>query len=256
MKRKSGEIIAKMSVVALLSALGIVLMVYGEFPYIPAPWCKFDFSETVVLIAYALYGFSGALGVSLLKSLISLWIYFYQYGAAIGIGQVASFIADLCYIFGLFFFSHVLKWFLKGIGMRIVSYVLTTVFVSLVLTGMNALFITPSFAAQKWTTCFEPGLMDQIVSYYSAFGTSYFLIIVAIYLPFNLLKGLMCFGTYELIFNRLIFKVFPSNPFIAKYFLKASGKESKEANPSPSPVGDSSEPGVLEKVYSEEKKDK
>jgi riboflavin transporter FmnP len=254
MERNRSQLIAKMSTLGILSALGVVLMIYGSFPYIPAPWNKFDFSDTVVLVAYALYGFSGAFITALLKTLISLLTEGAIY-STYGVGQVAAFSASMCYILGLFFFSHVLKWFKKGLGFRLASYGLTAVFVSVVMTLLNMLFITPSFAAQKWTTCFESGLIDSIETNYASLGNSYFAIITVIYLPFNLLKALMITLTYEVVFNRVIFVLFPRNKFVSAYFLgplRFKKEEKKEKNEKkPDTVSASSD--VLTKVYSEEK---
>src|SRR5574344_2416031 len=152
MKNRRGQIITRMATVAVLSALGTVLMMFVKIPYVPAPWCEIEFSDMVILIGYALYGFYGALSVALIKTLFS---FLFQGVGFMGIGQIAALLASLTYAFGLFLTSHVFKWFKKGFAFRLLSYILITVLVSLVLTGANFLFITPTYMEGRWATCFD-----------------------------------------------------------------------------------------------------
>lgn len=246
-----------MTMVAVLSALGTILMMFVKFPYPPAPWCDLEFSDTVILMAYALYGFWGALGCALIKTLFS---FIFEGVGFMGVGQIAALMASMSYILGIFLCSHVFKWFKKGIVWRIISYVVIVSIVSVVLTLGNLIFITPTYVAGEWATCFNSDIIVKVENTYAAFGSSYIVIITAIYLPFNLLKGLMVVALYEILFNRLIFVVFKDNPIIQKYFV-GSIIASKSADSTKSSVikdkekqGTEKEESDLEKIYRETNK--
>ena len=224
MRRRSSELIVKMVTVAILSALACVLMEFAVFPYPMAPWCTFDFSDTIVLAAYGICGFYGALSVAVIKTLFSL---IYKGVGFMFVGQLAALVTSCCYLLGIFFFAHVLKWFKKGILFRILSYVLIVIFVAIVMTLCNFVFITPTFLAGRWATCFEKEIVDMIVSSLGNYASSYIGIISIIYLPFNFFKGLMVCAAYEAIFNTLIFLVIRNNPKLGKYF-KNTKKEKIE----------------------------
>lgn len=218
MKRKASEIVSRMATIAILAALGFVLMAYAKFPYPLMPFLEIEISDTVVLVAYALYGFGGALAVAIFKTLMNLLILgpvgFY------GIGQITAFLASLTYVLGLFLCSHIFKWFKRGLVWRIVSYLFITVLVSVVMTALNLLFITPTFVVQtRFSTCFDPEAIQAVEGYFSKFGSTYFTMVSAVYLPFNLLKGALVTAVYEIIFNRLIFVLMARSPKMQKYFL-------------------------------------
>ena len=216
-KNQINQIISKMTIIAALAALGSVLMVFAEFPYPPAPWCMFEFSDTTVLVGFALYGLPGGLAVAFIKTFISLLI---KPSGIYYIGQFAALIASLAYILGLYLASHVFKWFKKGIVFRIISYAFISLLVAIVLTLLNMLFITPSYlSGTGWTTCFDSQVMASAMNMLGSFSSIYWVAIIVIYLPFNLIKGVMVTGAYEVIFNRVIFVLFPKNKFISKYFL-------------------------------------
>lgn len=252
-KSQVNQIISKMTVIAMLAALGSVLMVFAEFPYPPAPWCMFEFSDTTVLVGFALYGLPGGLAVAFIKTLISLLI---KPSGIYYIGQFAALIASLTYILGLYLTSHVFKWFKKGIAFRIISYVFITVLVAVILTLLNMLFITPSYlSGTGWTTCFDSEIMASAMKMLGNFSSIYWVAILVIYLPFNLIKGVMVTGAYELIFNRVIFVLFPRNKFISKYFLgpivpKKEKSVTKEVEPEVEEKSDS----LLDKVEQAENK--
>ena len=67
-QRSASEIITRMTTIAMLSALGFVLMAFAQFPYPIAPWLKIEISEIVTIIAYALYGLPGGISVALIKT--------------------------------------------------------------------------------------------------------------------------------------------------------------------------------------------
>lgn len=217
-----------MSTIAILSALGTVIMLFIKLPYPFAPWLEIEFSDTIILVSYALYGLPGAFATAAIKTLFSL---IFQGVGFLGIGQITAFIASSSYILGIFIFSHVLKWFKKGLKYRLLSYVFIALIVTVILTLLNILFITPTYIAGEWATCFNSEIVSQIVSAYPDYGNSFIIIMIVIYVPFNLLKAYIVELLYEIIFNRLIFVIFKDNAFLQKYFIgKITLKDKKKMN--------------------------
>ena len=106
-QRNVGEIITRMTTLAMLSALGVVLMAFAQFPHPLAPWLKIEISEIVTIIAYALYGLPGGLIVAVIKTALNLLVHG---PVGLGIGDLTALFTSLMFVFGLFLTSHVLKW--------------------------------------------------------------------------------------------------------------------------------------------------
>ena len=134
------------------------------------------------------------------------------------------------FILGLFITSHLLRWFKKGLGYRVLSYVIIALLVSVVLTVLNAIVITPSYLTvfgpnPHFSTCFDEGVIQNVAKYIThkdditINGWGYVGLITSIYAPFNLLKAGACCLLYEVIFNRLIFIFMRRSPFFQKYFV-------------------------------------
>ena len=117
-RRSVSETITRITTIAMLSALGFVLMAFAQFPYPFAPWLKVEVSEIVTIIAYALYGLPGGIAVALIKTLLNLAVHG---PVGLGIGDLTAFITSCMFILGLFLTSHVFKWFKKGLVFRIIS---------------------------------------------------------------------------------------------------------------------------------------
>ena len=226
-RRSAQETITRISTLAVLSALGFVLMAFVQFPYPFAPWLKIEISELITIIAYALYGFPGGLTVALIKTLLNLAVHG---PVGLGIGDFTAFITSSMFLLGLFLTSHVFKWFKKGLGFRVLAYVVITLIVTTVMTILNAIVITPSYLTvfgpnPHFSTCFEEGVIQNTAAYltgnkdatYNAWA--YIGVIASIYAPFNLMKAGICCLLYELIFNRLIFIFMRKSPFFQKWFI-------------------------------------
>ena len=110
-RRNVKEVITRMCTLAILSALGFVLMAFAQFPYPFAPWLKIEISEIVTFIAYALYGLPGGIIVALVKTLLNLAVHG---PVGLGIGDLTAFFTSCMFILGLFVTSHVFKSFKKG----------------------------------------------------------------------------------------------------------------------------------------------
>lgn len=220
MRRSGSEVLTRMTTIALLSALGFVLMSFVRFPYPLAPWLMVEISDVVVLVAYAMYGFTGGIAVAILKTGLDMAVY--GLTGVYGIGNITALITSLMFVLILFITSHLLKWFKKGLGFRVLSYLVITLFVAVVLTLANELFITPTYLSGKFTTCFDSETVKMVIDGFNKMGVngdSYFWLIALIYFPFNLLKGAMVTAIYEILFNRLIFVFMSRSPKMKKYFL-------------------------------------
>ena len=224
--RSPKETITRITTLAMLSALGFVLMAFAQFPYPFALWLKVEISELVTIIAYALYGLPGGLIVALVKTLLNLAVHG---PVGLGIGDLTAFLTSCMFILGLFITSH-LKLFKKGLGFRILSYGIITTLVTIVLTTLNAIVITPSYLTvfgpnAHFSTCFDNGVIKSVTEYIRGHEVSsvtpweYIWLIMSIYAPFNLMKATVCFLLYELIFNRLIFVFMRRSAFFQKYFV-------------------------------------
>ncbi len=226
-RRNAKEVISRMTILAMLSALGFVLMAFAQIPYPFAPWLKIEVSEITTLIAYALYGLPGGLAVAFIKTGLNLAVHG---PVGLGIGDLTALFTSCMFVLGLFLTSHVFKWFKKGLGFRVIAYVFITLLVTTVLTLANAIFITPSYLSvfgpnAHFSTCFEPGVIQNVVSYITketdvaVNGWKYIGVICSIYVPFNLMKAAACCLVYEVLFNRLIFVFMRRSEFFQKYFV-------------------------------------
>ncbi len=237
--RRIDEIVTRMATLAMLTALGSVLMAFAKIKYPFAPWLEVEVSEIVVIIAYALYGLPGGIIVALGK--LGLKIAFVGTSTNY-LGELTALIASIMFILGMLITSH-LQWFKKGLTFRIISYASITVFVAVLMTLLNAIFLTPSFLTiysnpPRLSTCFEEGALQNV--YNKLMGTTntnvnawlYIGAISIIYLPFNLLKAALCFLVYEILFNRLIFVFMRRSAFFKKYFVgNILLKKEEEENP-------------------------
>ena len=226
-RRSAKEVISRMAMMAMLSALGFVLMAFAQFPYPLAPWLKIEISEIVTIVAYALYGFPGGIIVAIVKTALNLA---YHGLSGLGIGDLTALFTSCMFILALYLTSHVFKWYKKGLGFRVLAYTFLAAFVSIILTTANAIVITPSYMTvygdhPRFATCFEPGMIQNVTAYLTGDsssihnGWSYIGAISMIYLPFNLMKAVACCALYELLFNRLIFVFMRKSEFFSRYFV-------------------------------------
>ena len=239
MYRKDYQVVSKIVIVAILSALGFILMSFAQLPYPLAPWLKIEFSEVTTLISFSLYSFPGGIIVGIIKTLLDLSVHGITSG--LGIGNITALITSILYCVSFYLVSKFLKLFNKGFLYRLLGYVIITLFVSVILVLFNALFITPSFISGKYTTCFNSGIKESVTGALNAAlktnFDSYFLVIFILYFPFNLLKGVLVFVIYELLYKRLFNILVKSSPKMQKLFTlekektsldKANNNESKE----------------------------
>lgn len=180
-------------ILGVFIALGTILMLI-EIPYPIAPFLKFDLSELIVLLTVEVFGLIPAITVSAFKSLV--YIMLGMSVTPMHIGSITAFIASST-IACLYFLT-------KHLSSKLLRFVITISGFTAILTLCNYLFITPIYFGELsfmdvrgWVTLdqFIPGL---------PFNLGYGAAVLFTYIPFNMIKGLLVLGVYELIAPRLL----------------------------------------------------
>ena len=185
MKRKS---IFKLTVLALLSAIGVILMSYLQIPYPIAPFLKIEFSDFVVIFAFLLFGFKESLIVALVKTGCDLLIRGPEVGGVFPfVAHLTALIASLSYVFALWLVSKFFK--SEKVYQKILKYSLVVLIVSTIMTFANYTILTPLFLGE--VSFFGIGLSENTMGMITNLTgmNNFFLAIAFLYLPFNLLKG-------------------------------------------------------------------
>ena len=180
--------ILKLTVLALLSAMGVVLMSYLQIPYPIAPFLKIEFSDFVVMFAFLLFGFKEALIVAVLKTACDLIIRGPEVGGVFPfVAHLTALIASLAYIISLIIASKLIKG--EKIYQKIAKYSLVVILVSLIMTVANYTILTPLFLGE--VSFFGIGLSEKTMGMITNLTgrNDFFSAIVFLYLPFNLLKA-------------------------------------------------------------------
>ena len=185
MKKNS---ILRLVLLALLSAIGVILMSYLQIPYPIAPFLKIEFSDFVVIFAFLLFGFKESLIVAIVKTGCDLLIRGPEVGGVYPfVAHLTALIASLSYVFALWIVSKIIK--SDKIGHKIAKYSLAVLIVSVIMTFANYTILTPLFLGE--ISFFGIGLSEGVIGAITNIAgiNNFFLAIVFIYLPFNLLKG-------------------------------------------------------------------
>ena len=185
MKRKS---IFKLTVLELLSAIGVILMSYLQIPYPIAPFLKIEFSDFVVIFAFLLFGFKESLIVALVKTGCDLLIRGPEVGGVFPfVAHLTALIASLSYVFALWLVSKFFK--SEKVYQKILKYSLVVLIVSTIMTFANYTILTPLFLGE--VSFFGIGLSENTMGMITNLTgmNNFFLAIAFLYLPFNLLKG-------------------------------------------------------------------
>lgn len=180
--------ILKLTVLALLSAIGVVLMSYLQLPYPIAPFLKIEFSDFVVIFAFLLFGFKEAFIVAIVKTGCDLLIRGPQTGGTFPfVAHITALVASLSYVLALWICSKIIR--NEKIGHKIAKYTLVVIIVSMIMTFANYMILTPLFLGEF--SFFGIGLSDKTMGMVKGLTglDNFFLAIVFLYLPFNLLKG-------------------------------------------------------------------
>lgn len=177
----------------MLAAIGVVLMAFIEVPYPPVPFLKIEFSDIVILIAFALFGFKGAFCVAVVKTLGDLLLQ--QPTGPYAIGQITALCASMSYVFLL----KATKLNIKEDGLKkiIIKSIIIVLSVTCIMTIANYIFITPIFSGQfLWFQMTNGAVLGYEGSYIAS--------ILLTYIPFNLIKGTLTLTIFGLIGSRVI----------------------------------------------------
>ena len=180
--------VLKLTTLALLSAIGVILMSYIQIPYPIAPFLKIEVSDFVVMFAFLLFGLKEAVIVALLKTGCDLLIRGPEAGGSIPfVAHLTALIASLTYVFALWLVSKIIK--KDDIGHKIAKYSLVVVVVSAVMTFANYAILTPLFLGDF--SLFGIGASEGTKGALASITgvDSFFLAIVVLYMPFNLIKA-------------------------------------------------------------------
>ena len=200
--------ILKLTVLALLAALGVVLMSYLQIPYPIAPFLKIEFSDFVVIFTFLLFGFKEATIVALLKTGCDLLIRGPETGGALPfVAHLTALIASLSYVFALWIASKLFK--SEKVGHKILKYSLVVLIVSAIMTFANYTILTPLFLGE--VSFFGIGLSEGTMNALSGITgiDDFFLAIVILYFPFNLLKG-TCISIIAVSIGDILLKIYKS----------------------------------------------
>ena len=172
----------RFTLLAILGALGVVLMSYIQFPYPFAPFLIVEISDFVIILTFLLFGLKEAIIVTLVKTFGDL-LYRGPVGPY-GVGQITAFIASMTYCFGMWLMKYLIN--KKNFGLKLLGYGSVVLIVTTVMTIANYFLLTPIFLGQF---SFLDMTNDSLASMTGI--NSYLLSIIILYVPFNLMKGTM-----------------------------------------------------------------
>ncbi|MDO4855504.1 MAG: ECF transporter S component [Limosilactobacillus gorillae] len=163
--------VQRLAVMACMSALAFILMLF-EFPVIPVvSYLKMDFSDLPILITTWLYGPVAGIVVAAIKCLLHGLMYGLSVGELLGI--ISNLLSSLSLLIPF-------AWFMRrgkgGLKRRLVmGGIVATVTLTVVMSLLNYFVLTPLYMA-LWG--WKPSLpLPELV----AFGV----------IPFNLIKGVL-----------------------------------------------------------------
>lgn len=181
----------------VLSAIAILLL-FIEVPYPLVPWLKMDFSEVVVLLA-AVINFWLAIIVLTVKAWLSLLIK----PNADFIGHLAMFLGSITIVVPYYLCSKKLS--------KVQSLVIAVVVFAVAMTALNFFYITPAYldssfsemVGQSQPLMFGTEKMRANGKFWLNINVPYITYIVAMYLPFNIMKGSIVSVIFYFLSNRL-----------------------------------------------------
>ncbi len=158
--------------IAILAVIGSILNLI-EIPYF-IPYLKLDISEVVTLIAASI-SLPIAIGVAIVKAFIMSIT-----------GTSSGFIGEATLLIGSFTIIIFFTLFKNKMKMPLVmNLVLTSLCFTIIMTGLNYFIITPFYFGTSFSNLVNTTQPVGSQTY------SYFIYIIIVYLPFNLLKMLI-----------------------------------------------------------------
>lgn len=138
------ERIFRISVVAVLSVLGYLLLLLGQFDFMKTPLYIFwEISDLVVLIAMALYGPVSAIIVTTIKMLLFFLTRFDGVFYPIDSSIYALFASSLILITISFSLNYIVRFFKRQTFVKIIGDFICIVLTSLIMTALSYLYFTP-----------------------------------------------------------------------------------------------------------------
>lgn len=175
--------IFKLTTLALLSAIGVILMTYVKIPFVPPlQFLEIEISDFIVILALLLFGFKEALIVAVVKTLGQLLLV--GPVGLYGVGQITAVIASISYCIGMLLFKKLTNH--KNIGYKILGYLSLILLVTSIMTISNYFVLTPIYISTFGLTTADFVNMVGANNYLTA--------IIIAYVPFNLLKGAIVAG--------------------------------------------------------------
>lgn len=169
--------------IGMLGALSYILMLI-KFPIPPFPaYLTVDFSDIPALIAALLFGPLAAVLVELFKNVLDYLMIGSE--AGLPIGNMANFIAGICFVLPTYYVYKQLKT-RKGMA---VSLAAGTLFMAVLMSVLNYAAILPAYILLLgW----DPMTSAEIRG-----------LVVAAILPFNLIKGVIVAIIFSVIFQKM-----------------------------------------------------
>lgn len=184
--------VLKLTALSILAAIGVVLMSFVRISY-PVPilnqYLQIEISDFVVIFAFLVFGVKEAIIVAFLKTICDFMINPVSGGIPFVAHGIALF-ASLVYILSYWIVCKIIR--KNTIGHKILKYGLLILVVSTIMTLANYVVLYPLFVGE--VSFFGNGLSVGAKSlvYNFSFGTqSYFVGIVVMFFPFNLMKSFL-----------------------------------------------------------------
>ncbi|MDK6268760.1 ECF transporter S component [Lactobacillus mulieris] len=138
---KSRSSLAKTWAAVMIGVIAFVVMKI-EFPIIPIfPFLKMDFSDVIILIGSFLFGPISGIGMAFIKCFLSLALSGFNILSLVG--QIAAFLASICYIVPLYMVSKKNE---DKFIMQIAAVVVGTICLTLAMSLANIWLLMPMYA--------------------------------------------------------------------------------------------------------------
>lgn len=190
--------IRKLLIIALLSTISIVLMLF-DFPLFFAPnFYELDFSEIPVLVGAFAYGPLTGVIIEAIKILLNLM---FTGSITMGVGELANFLIGISLVVpaSVIYFRHKTK---KRalIGLVVGTFTMVTVGALL-----NAFVLLPAYAFFLSTPQYTLTIADFVAAgaAVNPLVNNVFSLIMFAVVPFNLLKGILVSVVVLLIYKRV-----------------------------------------------------
>lgn len=177
--KREGMNVLKMCMIAMCSAIAVVLMIF-EIPFPLAPsFYKLDFSELPVLIAAFAYGPVAGVMVEFIKIILKLLI---KGTSTAFVGELANFAVGCSLVLP----ASIIYIFKKKKSFALIGCIVGTVCMTIFGTGFNAVYLLPKFAQLFHTE------LDYLIAAGTEINshiTDVFTFVFFAVAPLNLVKG-------------------------------------------------------------------